>query len=336
MKVVNRIPEPHEYKSVQELVLDAPSPLITDEAVGALVRRCPQIERATLCGLGGALSDATVIALAGAAWHLKELDLSGCGALTDVALLELARRVHPLRALRLNGVRGLTDAAVAALAGSFPRLRVVELCGVPLLTAASVRDVWGFGRRLERVRLAGCRQLTDEAFPSDKWPVPGGDGEGGGGAGPLLLHAPAAKAEEEENEEGEGHAGPPPTWLDAMPPLLLTHPAHALTFVDVSYCARITDAAVAGLVAHAPRIRTLLLAGCARLTDAALASAARLGAHLDVLSAGGVRRVTDGGVLVLAGGCRRLVSVDLSGACVVFVCRRALTTTTSRGQGARG
>ena len=43
-----------------------------------------------------------------------------------------------------------------------------------------------------------------------------------------------------------------------------------LQVLDLSHCVRLTDAAVLGVVAHAPRIHNLNLARCIELTDRAM------------------------------------------------------------------
>ncbi|EIN10895.1 SCF E3 ubiquitin ligase complex F-box protein grrA [Punctularia strigosozonata HHB-11173 SS5] len=304
MKIINRLPEPHEYQYVQQLILDQPSQAITDEALSEVLRKCIHLQSVTLTGLGRELTDATVIVLVQSAWQLKDVDLSGCTSLSDLAIIELAAhrfrgqggvRVHPLRSIKLNGIRGLTDPAIGALAETFGAgLREVELCELGLLTASSVRDLWGFGKRLRRVRLAGCRHLTEEAFPSARWPIVGPDDES-----------------ESEARDEPGHVRPK-TWFDMMPDLLLEFRLPSLTFLDVSGCEKITNAVIGGVVGHAPRIQTLLVAGCSLLDDGALAIVSRLGSHLEVLSLSHLKRITDAGVVWLTYGCKRLVNVDVS------------------------
>ncbi|KAI9064857.1 RNI-like protein, partial [Trametes sanguinea] len=90
------------------------------------------------------------------------------------------------------------------------------------------------------------------------------------------------------------------------------HKLNELRELDLSHCARITDAAVLGVVAHAPRIHHLNLAGCIELTDRSLHALCALGGHLAVVDIAGLWRVTDEGVFALASACRRLQVVDIS------------------------
>ena len=70
--------------------------------------------------------------------------------------------------------------------------------------------------------------------------------------------------------------------------------------------------AILGIVAHAPRIQQLSVAGCIELTDNALLAICALGRHLRVVDVGGLDHLTDKGVFAMASACRRLQSVDVS------------------------
>ncbi|CDO75894.1 hypothetical protein BN946_scf184523.g3 [Trametes cinnabarina] len=168
--------------------------------------------------------------------------------------------------------------------------------GLPLVTALAVRDVWIFARGLRRWSMSGCVQVTDEGFP---W-APGRSVED-------------ERGRREGEEEGAG-AGRPKTWLESLPPLILpgTHKLNDLRVLDLSHCARLTDAAIVGVVTHAPRIHHLNIAGCIELTDRALHAVCELGSHLAAVDIAGLWRVTDEGVFALASACRRLRAVDVT------------------------
>ena len=102
--------------------------------------------------------------------------------------------------------------------------------------------------------------------------------------------------------------------MESLPPLVLPliYLLNDLRFLDLSHCARITDAAVLGIVAHAPRIATLNVAGCIELTDIAMQQICELGEHLTNIDVAGLEKVTDAGVLAIASACKRLRSVDIS------------------------
>ena len=113
-------------------------------------------------------------------------------------------------------------------------------------------------RQLRTLRVARCHQLNDKAFPSSLGPDM-----------PNFSHEKPLPPR-------------PTTWLDELQPLTLHHTAHNLRVLDLSSC-NITDDAIEGIVAHAPRIQSFILSGCTALTDRSLESISKLGPHLDVL-----------------------------------------------------
>lgn len=145
-----------------------------------------------------------------------------------------------------------------------------------------------FHRKLRTLRLARCPLLTDKAFPSS-----------------LTSNTSA-------DLNGEKPLPPrPTTWLDRVPPLILPHSAENLRVLDLTSC-KITDDAIEGIVAHAPKIQSLILSGCSLLTDRALESICQLGNHLDVLMLAHVLNITDGAVVGLARACYNLRCVDVA------------------------
>ena len=286
MEYVDNLPSDEEscyYAEHLEFHHDpALPPAFTDDELAQVVPHCPNIATALLGGIPD-LSSRTLILLAEHAPRLAALDISGCSAVSDLGLHALATHATSLSALAISRIPGVTNRALAALVRGLPRLQELEMDALPLVSARGVRDVWTFARRLRRWTLAGCLHVTDAGFPS----VLGPDGAGG--------------------HPGETAGATPPLVLPAA------HTLGALRVVDLSHCARLTDAAVRGLVVHAPRVRELSLAGCGAITDGALrAVAAGLGPHLRVLDLGGLLRVTDSGVCALVRTCVRLQAVDIS------------------------
>ncbi|CAL1700188.1 unnamed protein product [Somion occarium] len=291
---------------------------ITDDDLASVLPNCPNIETAILTGVPD-LTDRTVIILVRAANNLKELDVSGCQQVSNVTIFELASQATALESIKLNNVPSITDPSISALTLSLAHLSVLELCNSPFLTASSARDIWTFARKLKKLRLARCSQLTDKGFPS----VSSSHGEVDTG----IRSAKAAKAKTNVFQEdiipnssssdyfhlSEVHPRPT-SWLDILPPLSLPphHILRDLRHLDLSYCYKLTDNAIAGAVAHAPKIQYLNLTGCVEMTDKSLESISKLGQSLDVVSLGHVESVTDKGVVTFARACPRLKSIDLS------------------------
>ncbi|KAH9943157.1 RNI-like protein [Epithele typhae] len=259
----------------------------SDDELAEVLPYCPNVTSALLSGIRG-LSSRTLILLAENASRLGTLDLSGCLDITDLGLRAIATHSTSLTALAVNRIPGITDHALAALVRGLPRLEHLEMDSLPLVTAASVRDIWTFARGLRRWTLSGCLHLTDAGFP---WVSERGDSQA------------------RPNSEGR-----PRNWTDRLPPLTLpaSHKMNELRVLDLSHCFKLTDGAVLGLVAHAPRMHQLSLAGCVKLTDRSLHALCGLGRHLDTLDIGGLANATDAGVVAIANACLRLQVVDIS------------------------
>lgn len=143
-------------------------------------------------------------------------------------------------------------------------------------------------RKLRTLRLGYCPLLTDKSFPST--------------FDPLSFQAV---------EEEKPLPPRPVTWLEKLPPLVLRHQAENLRVLDLT-SAKITDAAVDGIVTHAPKIQSLILSGCTLLTDRALAAICKLGEHLHVVLLAHVANITDRAMVTLARSCPNLRCVDVA------------------------
>lgn len=331
MKFLNLLPRTEETCFLTEHleILPDRNHYITDDDLAAVLPHCPNIETAILTGVSD-LSDRTVTLLARETEHLKAIDLSGCQQISNVSIFELSSQATSLESIKLNNLPSITDPAISSLTLSLAHLTVLELCNSPFLTASSVRDIWSFARKLTKLRLARCSHITDKGFPTVLVSAPPS-------AGLSFKEVRAESSTRSLRRKGKlpmrGSAIPglpsssdlfhlddvqpqqrPLSWLDIIPPLVL--PAHHLfedlRHLDLSYCFKLTDNAIAGIVAHAPKIQQLFLTGCVELTNRSLESIAKLGMWLDVLNLGHVEKITDLGVVNLVRACTRLKSVDIS------------------------
>lgn len=309
MKVVSRVPGPDELERVRHILFPASDYTdITDEEIASVIPSCVNLEVVQLSGIGDT-SDRTIAILAATATRLRGLDLGGCSRITDEGVLELAAKCTTLEWIRLSGVPGVTDSAISALVKSCPRLSELELDSCQALTAMSIRDIWTFTRRLRRLKLTRCKQLTAHAFPAlvdentsvPYWQSTPGD-EKGSLAGSTTL----------------------------FPPLILP-PAYSpdnLRVLDLGYCTKITDDAMAGIISNATKIQTLTISGCAHLTDKTIDSICTLRENLEVLAMAHVSKITDTGVVRLVRACTRLRSVDVNCESSIPFWRLAYTLTT--------
>lgn len=84
-----------------------------------------------------------------------------------------------------------------------------------------------------------------------------------------------------------------------------------LRILDLTSCARLTDAAVEKIIDVAPRLRNLVLAKCRNITDAAVHSISRLSKNLHYVHLGHCGQITDEGVKKLVNSCNRIRYIDL-------------------------
>ena len=293
MKVVSRVPGPEELERVRHILFPTGDYTdITDEEIASVIPHCVNLEVVQLSGIEDT-SDRTIAILAATATKLRGLDLGGCNAITDKGVLELAAKCTTLEWIRLSGVSSVTDSAISALVKSCPRLSELELDACQGLTATSIRDIWTFTRKLRRLKLTRCKQLTAHAFPAlvdENTSVPYWQSTG---------------LDEKDSVAGS---------TALLPPLILP-PANSpdnLRVLDLGYCTKITDDAIAGIVSNATKIQTLTISGCAHLTDKTMDSICTLGENLEVLTMAHVSKITDTGVVRLVRACTRLRSVDLN------------------------
>ena len=297
MKVVSRVPGPEEHERVRHILFPGGDYTdITDEEIASVIPNCVNLEVVQLSGIEDT-SDRTIAILAATATKLRGLDLGGCSGITDEGVLELAAKCTTLEWIRLSGVPGITDSAISALVKSCPRLSELELDSCQGLTSMSIRDIWTFTRKLRRLKLTRCKQLTAHAFPAqvdENTSVPYWQSSMPG----------------DENDSLAGST-------TLLPPLILP-PAYSpdnLRVLDLGYCTKLTDEAMAGIVSNATKIQTLTISGCARLTDRTMESICMLGENLEVLSMANVSKITDPGVVRLVRACTRLRSVDVNCEC---------------------
>ena len=293
MKVVSRVPGPEELERVRHILFPTGDYTdITDEEIASVIPNCVNLEVVQLSGIEDT-SDRTIAILAATATKLRGLDLGGCSHITDEGVLELAAKCATLEWIRLSGVPGVTDSAISALVKSCPRLSELELDSCQGLTAMSIRDIWTFTRKLRRLKLTRCKQLTANAFPA-------------------LVDENTSVPYWQPTPEDEKDSLAGSTTL--FPPLILP-PAYSpdnLRVLDLGYCTKITDGAIAGIVSNATRIQTLIISGCAHLTDRTMDSICTLGENLEVLTMAHVSKISDTGVVRLVRACTRLRSVDVN------------------------
>lgn len=260
---------------------------LSDGALARVLPCCPNLVALDLTGVVET-SDRALVALASSTKRLQGINLSGCKKVTDQGILALAANCAMLRRVKLSGVEQITDEAVSALAKSCPLLLEIDLNHCKSVTDIAVRDLWLFSHNMREMRLSYCAELTDAAFPAS----PKSENILTAGPNPFPSSTPIPS--------------------DRLPPLRLTRQFEHLRMLDLTACAHITDEAVEGIIAVAPKIRNLVLSKCTQLTDAAVESICLLGKHLHYLHLGHAVGITDRSIHTLARSCTRLRYIDLA------------------------
>ncbi|KAF8450517.1 hypothetical protein L210DRAFT_3639612 [Boletus edulis BED1] len=257
---------------------------ISDDALARVLPCLPNLVAIDLTGVTKT-SDTVIAGLAAASKRLQGINLSGCKIVSDVGVLALAANCPLLRRVKLSGLEHVTDAPVSALAKSCPLLLEIDLNNCKRITDISVRDLWTYSIHMREMRLSQCTELTDAAFPA-----------------PLRN----------ENIPRANNPFPPPRPSDELPPLVLSRPLDHLRMLDLTSCSLITDDAVDGIIAHAPKIRNLVLSKCTQLSDRTVENVCLLGKHLHYLHLGHAANITDRSIKSLARCCTRLRYVDFA------------------------
>ena len=276
---------------------------------------CVRLERLTLTGCIH-LTDTSLSTVIAHMNQLVAVDLTGVIDVTDATILVVATASNRLQGINLEGCKKITDTGIHAIADNCPMLRRIKLCDLDLITGTSVsklvkncpllieidlnscvrvgelaaRDIWSSCFHLRELRLAQCILIGDSAFP-----VP-----------PKVAPQNSNPSTFPALDQGMSRL-----ILPISPPLLLSRSLVHLRQLDLM-ALQITDEAVVGIVANAPKLRNLVLAKCSLLTDRAVRSIAGLGRHLQFLHLGHAAAITDASITHLAKTCVRLRYVDLA------------------------
>ncbi|KAJ7498740.1 hypothetical protein FB451DRAFT_1334373 [Mycena latifolia] len=261
---------------------------ISAEALNQVLPCFANLVAIDLTGVGNT-SNTAIVGLASSALRLQGINLAGCKRVSDRGILALAAHCPLLRRVKLSGLEQLTDRAVSALAHSCPLLLEIDLNHCKLITDISIRDIWTHSSHMREMRLSHCPELTDAAFPA-----------------PLKTDGPDAP-----------NPFPSSVSPDDLPPLVLDNSFEHLRMLDLTACSLVTDDAVDGIIAHAPRIRNLVLSKCGLLTDRSVENICKLGRYLHYLHLGHAAKITDRSVRTLARSCTRLRYIDFAN-CVLL------------------
>lgn len=250
--------------------------------------------------------------------RLQRLTLAGCDKVAPETLVNVLGNMHSLVSLDLTGVSQTTDAVLEALVLYCPRLQGANLTGCNKITSLGIQAL-ARCTQLRRVKLCGCENTDDAAFLAllnncphvlelDMMHCT------------RLTDASVSRVWLQPNQVRELRLGFCAELSDAAFPTqaLREHTSEpflmsdSMRVLDVTACSRLTDNAVRAIVAHAPRLRNLMLGKCGRLTDTSVYAVSELGRNLQYLHLAHLTNLTDQAVTHLVRHCTRLRYFDLA------------------------
>lgn len=258
---------------------------LTDDSL-SIISNMPNLVALDLTGVVD-VTDATILNVTQSSKRIQGLNLEGCKKITDAGINAIAEHAPLLRRIKLCELDQITGQSISNLVQKCPLLIEIDLTGCVHVTDAAVRDIWQHSVHLRELRLGNCTQVGEIAFP-------------------IPPRASTTQA---------STSNPTPEFASfaftTLQPLVLSRPLSHLRQIDLMSL-RITDEAVAGIIANAPKLRYLVLAKCGLLTDRAMRSISELGKQLQFLHLGHANAITDEGIRKLARSCTRLRYVDLA------------------------
>lgn len=313
---------------------------------------CAAVTDQGLCGFLGSLksllsidltnvdkvSDAAVQLIAANCHRLQGLNFTNCKLVTSAGIAALGEQCRLLRRVKLCGCELITNEGLLPIFINCPLLLEIDLYGCPLVGDAAVRQIWITSNHVRELRLANCGPLTDAAFPAPARRF--------AGSSTTALDLPSARRLQSHGDRltagmsgGNGSESAPtsrgaspdraralqdpdsamePVKVEYQVTIPLSVPLKApkmfehLRILDLTNCSTISDDAIEGIIACAPRIRNLMLSKCTRLTDESVYSIAKLKKNLQFLHLGHVSNITDRAVRHLVDHCTRLRYFDLA------------------------
>lgn len=268
------------------------------------------IKRLNLATLSDTLNDGSVMPL-GICNRVERLTLTNCHQLHDNGVMSLVENNTSLHALDISGLSQITEQTILHVAKCCKRLQGLNISGCQRVSNESMIELAENCRYIKRLKLNGCHQLRDEAIQAfadhcpnileidlheclniTNEPITS-----------LFLQGRALRELRLANCELINDSA-----FLALPP---NRTYENLRILDLTACARITDAAVQKIIEVAPRLRNVVLAKCRNITDAAVYAISKLGKNLHYIHLGHCGQITDEAVKRLVQSCNRIRYIDL-------------------------
>ncbi|RDA86398.1 hypothetical protein CP532_6478 [Ophiocordyceps camponoti-leonardi (nom. inval.)] len=271
---------------------------------------CDFIKRLNLATLADKVNDGSVLPLAVCS-RVERLTLTNCRGLTDSGLMALVENSASLQALDISNDKNITEQSVRAIAEHCRRLQGLNISGCDAISNESMITLAQSCKYIKRLKLNECAQLRDDAILAFAEHCPNileidlhqCNAIGNGPVTALLAKGNCLR----ELRLACCDLIDDSAFLSLPENQVYEH----LRILDLTSCARLTDAAVDKIIEVAPRLRNLVLAKCRNITDAAVHSIARLNKNLHYVHLGHCGQITDEGVKKLVNSCNRIRYIDL-------------------------
>lgn len=226
------------------------------------------------------------------ATQLQVLNLKHCVQLSDASLQIIGRRCPQLLKLHLKAVRKISDQGVLSIAKACPSLLSISLSGRHI-TLQSCKLLGKLCRNLQRIDLSDRLDLQSPGCIASLT-----------NAMRITSAVPSSFLRKVDlsgtNVCDEGVA-------------LLAANARELEWLNLSKCARLTDAAVLAVAGNSFQLQVLLLSHTRGLTDQALLALANARLPLTLLNLCGNTNLTDSALLTLCAACPGIRELRLKG-----------------------
>lgn len=220
--------------------------------------------------------------------NLEILDLAGCSKITNHSLFYISM-LRKVKKLNLRSCRMISDSGIADLCNTSglenSRRTLEELClqDCQKLTDESLRHISLGLPELEKINLSFCVSITDTGLKSI--------------SRIGTLRDLNLRSCDNISDIGIG---------------FLAENGLNLHFLDVSFCANITDSAMRHIASGISSLQSLSLTTCS-IGDEGLAKISKALSDLQVLNIGQCVAITDEGLMSLAEHSSKLKSLDLYG-----------------------
>lgn len=216
---------------------------------------------------------------------LKTANFRGCIQLTGHGLRTLAEYCPNLEVLVIKDCRGLSAASIGFLLQKAHHLRILDVSGLDTVKTSTLTAIQPTLSKLERLNMNWCRNIT----------------------GPGLLSMIRASTHLSHLKLN----GCPQLDDDTMASLGKLLPR--LSHLCLAACSSLTDSGMLAFLKNSPKkaLTHLNLSSCARLSDATLRNLALYSPNVTHLELAGCVLMTDGGFSFLSPRLRTLVHLDL-------------------------